>query len=277
MTAAEKSAQDDTIARARAGDAAALERLRALVQSDPSRAKPHEFMVCQNVLGDSLAHQPRTRRDLWREAPKFLHRLAVGVSFSGAEQALSWVDKLPSLRAQFERGALARLAELEHQLLVDERLDRSGRSRIHKEIGALMAPGRSVWANWVQGTPLEDLGRFDRMVSAWLDAPADMRESDYFPPGWRERQCPVKYASDFFAQLPLPVLQFMGIKFKESKEAKGDSRFATLEESVELANERVALLQLKFRFSATEAASSAGTDASNKAKAAPTAPTAGAA
>jgi hypothetical protein len=238
-----------TVARAQAGDAAALAELKAWVPHQPSLAKVRQFDVIDSVLLDPSAYQPQTRGDVWHHPPRFAIRLAGLPILSGAKAALPWVDRLPSLRHRFEQKATAQFTRLEHELLTDERLDRRARARISAQLGGLVAAGQPMWVNWVSTTPVDDYMLFDRIVDQWLAEPVDLRETKLFPAEWRVRLCPTARAADVLARLPGPVLGFLGIQCKRaSDEGKGDPRFATLSESIDLSNARSVQIGLGFRF-----------------------------
>jgi hypothetical protein len=239
-----------TVARARAGDATALAELKAWVSHEPSFTKVRQFDVLDSVLLDPSAYQPQTRSDVWHDPPRFAIRLAgLPIVMSGAKAALPWVDRLPSLRHRFEQKARAKFTRLERELLTDERLDRRARARINAQLGGLVTAGQPIWVNWVNTTPVDDYMLFDRIVDQWLAEPVDLRETELFPAEWRVRLCPVARAADVLARLPGPVRSFLGIQCKRaSDDGKGNPRFATLSEPIDLSNARAVQIGLGFRF-----------------------------
>jgi hypothetical protein len=170
-----------------------------------------------------------------------------------AQHACARVRACPLLARVFQTKALAHLGALERQLHLDETLDARGRGLIYAQLRVLAAAGRTVWEQWVHATPRSRRDQFDAIVKAWLDAPVDLSEQQFFVADWRSRDYAAAAAGAFFISTFCDRLYwFLGVGVQRINPAGVPYWSATLDEDPQQANGWASSIGLDLRFEEAE-------------------------
>ena len=171
--------------------------------------------AANEILYDLDVALPRRRKYVLPPFKPFVYRDPLsGQSIALPGAAIEQVRACPPLGQAFTRAAFRARGTLQTRLVIDQTLLRAERRRIHRELALLVCPGRPTWESWVRLTPNHLHGKFDRLVSGWLDAPPGPGEERWFTPGWCERLS-LGAAEAFFAGFSPEVLAFLGIESNE--------------------------------------------------------------
>lgn len=235
------------IAAAHSGEGQALAKVRGwLGSSSGVHLERRAFEVDEEgIIWDGDA--PRRRREVFPAISPFvaketIHRGSAAVTAKAIEQ----VRACPPLAQAFQAAALAHVGQLQTRLIVDETLGRADRAKIRREVELLVRPGRAIWESWVQTTPAQSHGRFDRLVRSWLDAPVDLGEAKWFLPG--DHPYGLIAAADFFAKMPVLGRAFFGVIMDRCDFRDREWPCAVLEGGVDRANRLAAIVGLQLSF-----------------------------
>lgn len=233
-------------------DPVCIQKLKLLLQKDPSRQDPHVFWVKgDGLILDSLKTKVEQRREVMPNFP----RLGAGSVLKtqlAPECVVFRIRPFPSLVALMASMAFASLDQMQTRLIIDEGLSPTQRNRLNAHIDAITSPTRAVWENWILSLQKPEMTLIDRAVQNWLDEPIDWSEKHLFKPDWEDPLVSVKSAKAFFEQFNVEHRVYLGIKtqmFTQTSTGK-DIYLETLDLPVDVANQRASTLGVKCRFKA---------------------------
>lgn len=245
----------DLVARARAGDPAALQALRDSWRGDRT---PRSFLVdAMGIIDDPRVTGPRWRRDVFREITPFVSRSGATRGMPQTQYAIADIHGCPPLVARFAQCALGHIAELEVRLVLDDTLSRADQRQLRQQITELDRPGRSPWENWMYQTPIHDHAKFETIIERWLSEPVQLTEADWFRQGWQQQRYGLAAAYTTLMKMHHELFRFLGLGIKEVSCGSGRSiNAACLKVPVHDANRWAELADLPLRFEPARPASS---------------------
>jgi len=128
-------------------------------------------------------------------------------------------------------------------LLEDDDLDGAERVRLVKLVAALEDKGEG-WADWIRLEGVAGLPNFMDEAQTWLASDIEWGDYEWFPKYTGAQG----HAMEFFESLPFETLKAIGVVIVEVDHPGSTYYAAELSTSIELANVRVAELELPFRF-----------------------------
>lgn len=178
--------------------------------------------------------EPKIRSDVYDIATRYIE---------GIEALIDEVDAHDELRGHFQS-----LAEEERFALTES--DDHAPAPMSKKtatILAALADPDDGWQEWLRLEGEPRLPFFVAQIDAWLAAPVNWLQCDFWPPGWSSQE----RCMEFFQQLDADIVEALGVVIVEGDRPGSTYYAAELVRDVAEANRAAAALDLPFRFTKT--------------------------
>jgi len=158
------------------------------------------------------------------------------------DSLISDIEDCYPLTSHFRQLALTELGDVQ-DLLENDDLDGAERARLVKLVAALEDEDEG-WAEWIRLEGVAGLSRLKDEAQTWLESDIEWGDYEWFPKYTGAQG----HAMEFFESLPFETLKAIGVVIVEGDHPGSTYYAAELSTSIELANVRVAELELPFRF-----------------------------
>lgn len=217
--------------------------------------KPHQKILLVNssgLISDPDVRGPRLREEVIAPPPEFEFRDPTTRKFIKyyTDQAIRWISQYPSLQIKFTEIGYRRIDFIQSALLFDQALTSSARNQFKLELIQLERDDFPIWKNTILSTR-QYVGRLiNSAIHEWMHEPVDFSEQSFFKAGWEDFPFSYQAATNYLHQLSSHTRDALKITLEDYQhiDTKEKFKFFRLNQTIQMANKKVRLLDLDFSF-----------------------------